>query len=138
MKSVMVPLKQLQSGAITAAEAIRRFDDNFQGYWVTGSDGKIAGYLGRIELYWAIANDLTQPISQIVRKAPKLLSVDQDLFSATLEFLRNDFDTLPVVDQSDQVVGLYNPMVMLRRLIGGAAVGKNHSSEMGVDSENGI
>jgi NADH:ubiquinone reductase (H+-translocating) len=133
MKSVMVPPTHLKSGATTAAEAIRRFDENFQGYWVTDNDGKIAGYLGRIELYWAIANDLTQPILQIVRKAPKLLSMDQDLFSATLEFLRNDFDTLPVVDQSDQVVGLYNPIVLLRKLIGGEAVSREHSSEMRVD-----
>jgi Mg/Co/Ni transporter MgtE len=129
--------KQLQSGATTAAEAIRTFDENLQGYWVTGSDGKIAGYLGRLELYWAIANDLTQPISQIVRKTPKLLRVDQDLFSATLELLRNDFDTLPVVDQSGRVVGLYNPMVLLRRLIDDEAVGKKHSSKIGVQSENG-
>jgi signal-transduction protein with cAMP-binding, CBS, and nucleotidyltransferase domain len=124
MKSVMVSPKQLQSGATTVAEAIRRFDENLQGYWVTGSDGKVAGYLGRLELYWASANDLTQPISQIVRKAPKLLSVDQDLFSATLELLRNDFDTLPVVDLSDQVVGLYNPMVLLRKLMGGEMSGQ--------------
>jgi Mg/Co/Ni transporter MgtE len=97
---------------------------------VTGSDGKITGYLGRIELYWAIANDLTQPISQIVRKPPKLLRVDQDLFSATLELLRNDFDTLPVVDQSDQVVGLYNPIVLIRKLVDGETVGREDSSEM--------
>jgi hypothetical protein len=131
MRSVMVPPQQLKSGATTAAEAIHRFDENFQGYWVTGSDGKVAGYLGRIELYWAIANDVNQPISRIVRKAPKLLSVDQDLFSATLELLRNDFDTLPVVDQSEQVVGLYNPLVLLRKLIGSEAVGRMHSSEIG-------
>jgi NADH:ubiquinone reductase (H+-translocating) len=130
VKSVMVPPQQLKSGATTAAEAIRRFEENSQGYWVTGSDGKITGYLGRIELYWAIANDLTQPISQIVRKPPTLLRVDQDLFSATLELLRNDFDTLPVVDQSDQVVGLYNPMVLLRKLVDGETVGREHSSEM--------
>ena len=123
MKSVMVPPEQLKSGNTTAAEAIRRFDDNRPGYWVTGSDGKILGYLGRIELYAAIANDLTLPISQIVRKTPKLLSVDQDLFSATLELLRNDFDTLPVIDGSDQVVGLYNPMVLLRNLVDGEPVG---------------
>jgi signal-transduction protein with cAMP-binding, CBS, and nucleotidyltransferase domain len=129
MKSVMVQPEQLKSGDTTAAEAIRRFDENLQGYWVTGSDGKIAGYLGRLELYWASANDLTQPISQIVRKAPKLLSVDQDLFSATVELLRYEFDTLPVVDQSDQVVGLYNPMVLLRRLMDAEAVGRKHSSE---------
>ena len=135
MKSVMVPPIQLKSGNTTAAEAIRRFDDNLQGYWVTGSDGKIAGYLGRIELYSAIANDLTQPISQIVRKAPKLLSVDQDLFSATLELLRNDFDTLPVVDGSDKVVGLYNPLVLLRKLVDGETVGGKTFSDMPVDSE---
>ena len=46
------------------------------------------------------------------------MSVDQDLFSATFELLRNDFDTLPVVDLSDQIVGLYNPMVLLRKLMG--------------------
>jgi hypothetical protein len=57
--------------------------------------------------------------------------VDQDLFSATLELLRNDFDTLPVVDQSEQVVGLYNPLVLLRKLIGSEAVGRMHSSEIG-------
>lgn len=129
MRSVMVQPNQLKSGATTAAEAIRRFDENFQGYWVTGSDGKIAGYLGKLELYWASANDLSQPISQIVRKAPKLLSADQDLFSATVELLRYEFDTLPVVDQSDQVVGLYNPMVLLRRLIEGEAVGRKPSSQ---------
>jgi NADH:ubiquinone reductase (H+-translocating) len=128
MKSVMALPKELQSGATTAAEAIRRFDENAQGYWVTGSDGKIAGYVGKLELYWASANDATQPISQIVRKAPKLLSVDQDLFSATLELFRHDFDTLPVIDQSDQVVGLYNPMVLLRKLMDEEAVGRKHSS----------
>ena len=128
MKSVMVQPNQLKSGATTAAEAIRRFDENAQGYWVTGSDGKIAGYVGKLELYWASANDATQPISQIVRKAPKLLSVDQDLFSATVDLLRYEFDTLPVVDQSDQVVGLYNPMVLLRKLMDGEAVGRKHSS----------
>ena len=86
-------------------------------------------------MYSAIANDLTQPISQIVRKAPKLLSVDQDLFSATLELLRNDFDTLPVVDGSDQVVGLYNPIVLLRNLVEGETVGGKTFSDMPVDSE---
>lgn len=129
MRSVMAPPKELQSGAITAAEAIRRFDENVQGYWVTSSDEKIAGYLGRLELFWASANDATQPISQIVRKAPKLLSVDQDLFSATLDLFRHDFDTLPVVDQSGQVVGLYNPMVLLRKLMVGQAIETKHSSE---------
>ena len=135
MRSVMVPATQLKSGNTTAADAIRRFDDNLQGYWVTGSDGKIAGYLGRIELYSAIANDLTQPISQIVRKPPRLLSVDQDLFSATLELLRNDFDTLPVIDGSDEVVGLYNPLVLLRKLVDGEVVGGKTLSDMAVNVE---
>jgi hypothetical protein len=70
MKSVMVQPKQLQSGATTAAEAIRRFDENLQGYWVTGSDGKVAGYLRRLELYWASANDLTQPIYIVAHSFP--------------------------------------------------------------------
>jgi signal-transduction protein with cAMP-binding, CBS, and nucleotidyltransferase domain len=128
MNSVMVEPKEVLNGAATVAEAIRRFDENLQGYWVTDSDGKIAGYLGRIELYQAVS-DLTQPISKIVRKAPEPLRVDEGPFPAILQLLRSDFDTLPVIDQSGQVIGLYNPVVMLHKLVVGEAVGNLHSSE---------
>lgn len=118
MKSVMVQPKALMAGDTTVADAARRFDEGLGGYWVTDSRGAIAGYLGRLELYSASADDLAQPISSVVRKTPAGLSADLDIFSATLALFRSEFDTLPVVDPSGRVIGLYDPLVLLRRLVG--------------------
>jgi NADH dehydrogenase len=74
---------------------------------------------GRVEVYLA---NTKKPLAEFQ---------EGDYFGTSLlDADSRNFDTLPVVDQSDQVVGLYNPMVLLRKLVDGETVGREHSSEM--------
>ncbi len=115
VEQVMGPAQDLFGSEITLDDALERFRDDRPGYWVAAPDGKLVGFLGRMELYEALACKPGEtPISEAVRKAPPLLMPDQDLFSATLALLRSGFDNIPVAKENCRVVGLYDPLALLQ------------------------
>lgn len=99
----------------TAEDALERFEDQ-AGFWVVTGDGMPAGYLGRLDLYAAMADGgRNKKLSEIVSELRESLSMDQGLFAATLAVLRSGFDTLPVVDGDRRVLGVFDPCHVLRK-----------------------
>ena len=98
-------------------EALHTFAAAESGYWVVDGNRKLIGYLGRIELYEGLANHPPEsPISDAVRETPAPVSVDQDLFSATVCLLRSQLHKIPVVDTDGRILGLYDLLHLIRRL----------------------
>jgi NADH:ubiquinone reductase (H+-translocating) len=119
VRDVVGQADALLAGQSSLADVLNRFGSNVGGYWVVDDGKKLLGYLGRLEVSNAISKGSgAVPIMEIVRNAAAPLHPDQGIFPATLALLRSEFDTLPVVDETGRVTGLYDPLVLLRIVFG--------------------
>jgi NADH dehydrogenase len=100
------------AGKSTLADSRDGWIGNVNGFWVLDDDGKkLLGFLGRTEACRAIASgSAAEPIGKMLRDAPAPLHQDEGIVPAALALLRSEFETLPVVDENGDVVGLFDPM----------------------------
>ena len=100
-------------------EAVNRFHGGKPGYPVVDESGHLEGYCGRAELFDALRGlpPLETRIRDFMHKDPPVISEDQSLIDASVTFLREEIEVLPVVssDGSGRTVGVLSPLdVMLR------------------------
>ena len=118
---VMQKAGNLLNSETTVDDALQSFGSLLPGFWVVDARESLIGYFGRIELYDAVARGAgSSKVSGMVREFKSPLRADQDLLSATVALLRSHLDSLPIVDETGKLSGIYDPCDLLRKIESGA------------------